>query len=269
MVSAKQEQRMVKSEHGSPLLNPSTSLELLNGQLPPLDLSNLSGNYDFAQHLDGFSAPSDQEQPLFSAGLSSASIDWSHYDGLDFNNDNFGASSYSQAPSFTGFDFSGIDHPALTATSTSGEISEVEDFVPLGGDAGSNGTNSLGNQYGSEFDASDFGGEIDGYRLSTASSYIGLPQSQMLAANIDGLDMDAFLKGVTNGYGSNHGLPNPNYNDDGKNGQTISPFDDVVNFQLLSAEDDNDAFWMNSFPSNGIAINPPRNDMPDENIWAQ
>jgi len=246
-------------------MNPSTSLELLNGQLPPLDLSNLSGGYNYSQQLDGFSAPSDQEQPLFSAGLSSASIDWSHYDGLDFNNDNFATSSYSQAPSFTGFDFSGIDQPALTATSTSGEISEVEDFVPAGGQP-----NGLNNQYGSEFDNSEFGGEIDGYRLSSASSYIEMPQTRMLdGSTIEALDMDAFLKGVANGYSSNHGLPNvPSYAEDGKIGQTPSPFDDAVNFQLISSEDENDAFWMNNFSYNSITLNG-RNELPEENVWAQ
>lgn len=267
MVSAQQEQRKVKSENGSPVINPATSLDILNGQLPPLDLSNLSGSYNYSQQLDGFSAPSDQEQPLFSAGLSSASIDWSHYDGLDFNNDNFATSSYSQAPSFTGFDFSSIDQPALTATSTSGEISEVEDFVPAG-----NQQSGLSNQYGSEFDASDFGGEIDGYRLSNTSSYIGMPQTQMLTGNtIEGLDMDAFLKGVANGYSrSSDGLPNlPNYAEDGKIGQMPSLYDDAVNLQLLSAEDENDAFWMNNFPYSNMTISHGRNELSEEHVWAQ
>jgi hypothetical protein len=241
-------------------------LELLNGQLPPLDLSSLSSSYDYSQTLDGFSALSEHEQPLFSAGLSSASIDWSHYDGLEFNDGNFGASSYSQAASFTGFDFSNIDHPALTATSTSGEVSEVEDFVPVS-DATENQTNMLNNQYGSEFDASDFGGEIDGYRLSTASSYVGLPQSQMLAgSNNQPLDIDAFLKGVDS-YGSNHGLQLSGYADAGKIGQTPSPYDDPAVFQMLSGDDE--AFWMNSFPPNSLTLNQGRNDLPEENIWAQ
>ena len=127
MVSAQQEQRMVKSEHGSPAQCPNTNVEQLNGLLPPLDLSNMT-DYNFMQNFDGLSGVQDQEQPLFSAGLSAASIDWSHYDGLGFNSngDDFAPSSYSQAPSFTGFDFTNVDQPALTTTSTSGEISEVE-----------------------------------------------------------------------------------------------------------------------------------------------
>jgi len=267
MVSAQQEQRMVKSEHGSPLLSSTSNLEQLNGLLPPLDLSSIPGDYNFLQNLDGFQGIPDPEQPLFSAGLSSASIDWSHYDGLDFNSDNFAASSYSQAPSFTGFDFSSIDQPALTTTSTSGEISEVEDFGPVG-DTSARPTLLNNQQYGSDFDTSDFGGEIDGYRLSTASSYIGLPQAQMLASNnVEAIDMDSFLKGtpISNGYvGSNHGLPTASFAENGK-----TQFDENSNYQLLSADEENETFWMNDFASNNIPVGTGRNDLTDDNVWAQ
>jgi hypothetical protein len=268
MVSAQQEQRKVKSEHGSPLLSPSSTLDQLNGLLPPLDFSNISGDCNFMQNLDGFSSIPDHEQPMFSAGLSSASIDWSHYDGLDFNNENFAASSYSQAPSFTGFDFSSIDQPALTTTSTSGEISEVEDF----GLGDTNGTRPalLTNQYGSDFDNSDFGGDIEGYRLSAASSYIGLPQAQMLASNnVEDLDVDAFLKGIpttNSGYSVHHGLPTSTYSETTKMMQSSPPFDEAA-FQLLSAEDESDSFWMNNFAIN--TNNNGRNELIEENVWAQ
>jgi hypothetical protein len=260
MVSAQQEQRMVKSEHGSPISSPTSNLDQLNGLLPPLDLSNMPSDFDF------YSTMPDPEQPLFSAGLSGTSIDWSHYDGLDFNNDSFAASSYSQAPSFTGFDFSSMDQPALTTTSTSGEISEVEDFGPIS-DNGAAGPTLL-NQYGSDFDASDMGGDIDGYHLSTASSYIGIPQAQLLTSNnLEDLDMDTFLKrsSTSNEY-SNHGLP-VSFAEDGKSGPT-SPFNDTHTFHL-STEDVNDAFWMNDFTSNSIVINNGRNEMLEDNVWAQ
>jgi hypothetical protein len=266
MVSAQQEQRMAKSEHGSPFLSPTSNFDQLNGLLPPLDFSNIPGDFNFTQNLDGFSSIPDNEPPMFSAGLSSASIDWSHYDGLDFNNENFAASSYSQAPSFTGFDFSSIDQPALTTTSTSGEISEVEDFVtPLSDSSGTRPT-LINNQYGSEFDNSDFGGDIDGYRLSTASSYIGMPQVQLLANNnIDSLDMDSFLKGVqTAGFHSNNGLPTSNYENTSKQGPTSSPYDDK-SFQLVDT--DNDTFWMNSYASSSIPLNNQA-ELLDENAWA-
>lgn len=269
MVSAKQEQRMVKSEHGSPLFSPVSNLDQLNGQLPPLDLSSIPTDYYSMQTIDGFSSMPDPEQPMFSAGLSSTSIDWSHYDGLDFNSDNLGNSSYSQAPSFTGYDFSSIDQSALTTTSTSGEISEVEDFVSLNDKSGSRPT-LLTQQYGSDFDASEFGGDLDGYRLSTASSYIGMTQAQMLASNnLDTLDMDSFLKGATTSSAfpvSNHGLPLSNYGEESKLGQGSS-FDEGTNYQLL--DDESDSFWMGHYQPSGIALITGRNEEQEQNVWAQ
>jgi len=262
MVSARQEQRMVKSEHGSPVLASGANLDDMSNVLSPLDMSNITGDYNFLTNLDGFSALPELDQPLFSAGLSAASIDWSHYDGLDFNNDTFANPSYSQAASFTGFDFGSNDQPALTATSTSGEISEVEDFAPRSDHAVRPG---LQRRYGSDFDASDIG---DGYRLSTASSYIGLPQTQMLSSsNIDNVDIDAFLKGVaqTNFTNVNDELPNyTNFNDDSN---TKNMFDDSTNFPVLSTDDDNDAFWMSGFTSG--QLNNGRNETSDGNIWLQ
>jgi hypothetical protein len=274
MVSAQQDQRMVKSEHGSPAQGPTSNLEQLNGLLPPLDLSSIPNDYSFIQNMEKFTCVPDAEQPLFSAGLSSASIDWSHYDGLGFNNsENFAPSSYSQAPSFTGFDFTGVDQPALTTTSTSGEISEVEDFGSLN-EIGAARPSLLNHQYGSDFDNSDFGGEADAYRLSTASSYIGMPQAQMLASNdVEALDVDTFLEGVTtsSAYGgySNHGLPANTFPEDSKTSQSPSSFDDNVPFPLLSAEEENGAFWISNFQPNNIPINRAQNGVPEENVWAQ
>lgn len=266
MVSAQQEQRLVKSENGSPIMSPTSNLDQLNGFLPPLDLSHIPADFDF------YSTMPDAEQPLFSAGLSAASIDWSHYDGLDFNNDDFATSSYSQAPSFTGFDFGSMDQPALTTTSTSGEISEVEDFGPVSDKHVARP--ALLNRYGSDFENSDFGGDIDGYRLSTASTSIGLPRAQILASNnVEALDIDDFLKGIatSNGY-SSHG-PQASFADGGKNAQAQS-FDDNDNrnnnntFQL-SAEEENQAFWLNDFTSNNLAINTGRDEVQVEDLWAQ
>jgi hypothetical protein len=256
MVSAQQEQRLVKSEHGSPVVSATSNLDQLNGLLPPLDLSNLPDDYNFLQNMDGFSGFPDGDQPLFSAGLASAaSIDWSHYDGLDFNNDGFAASSYSQAASFTGgFDFSGAElQPALTTTSTSGEISEVEDFPPMNKNTGSNRPSLLNTQYGS--DISDF--DREGYRLSAASSFIGLAQAQMLSgSNVDSIDVDSYLKAdISSNDFSSHGLPVVNYDENGNA------------FPLLSAED-NDSFWFNDFPP-ALVANTLRSEPQEENLWAQ
>jgi hypothetical protein len=241
IVSAQQEQRMVKSEHGSPLMNATTTLSQLNGLLPPLDLSDIPGDFNFSDNADIFSGNLDHEQPLYSAGLSAASIDWSHYDGLDFNNDDFATSSYSQAASFTGYDFSGAElQPALTTTSTSGEISEVEDFPPCDNSTNLTRPNLLGNQYGS-----DFGGEEGGYRLSAASSYIGLPQAQMIANNNSAPDLGSFPKAEAS---SGFSLPTTSFDE---NGKAVTSFDDNDTFPVLSvmsAEEEEDSYWFSDIP---------------------
>ncbi|KAL3421978.1 copper fist DNA binding domain-containing protein [Phlyctema vagabunda] len=279
IVSAQQEQRMVKSEHGSPHLSPVSNLDQLNGQLPPLDFAAVN-DYTFFQNLDNFSAV-DSEQPIFSAGLSAASIDWSHYDGLDFNNDNFATSTYSQAPSFTGFDFSSIDQPALTTTSTSGEISEVEDFgIPLNDPL--NRPTIANHRHGSDYN-SDYGGEIDKYRLSTASSFVGLPQAQMLAGNAEAFDLEEFMKASSCTPLSDNGttaLPTMNGGfvdgckpfdglsvsgsypgDMMKATHNHSSFEDST-FQLLPGEEEID--WANAFPNSAISVG----EIPIDNIWA-
>jgi hypothetical protein len=111
MVCTEREQRIVRSEPGSPLMSPSNS-DYLNGPLPPLDLSATLEDYNFLQNLDSFSTSLDNEQSLFSALLSSTSIDWSHYDFLDVNNCNFAAPRAKplHPPG------SSIDQPTLTTT---------------------------------------------------------------------------------------------------------------------------------------------------------
>lgn len=121
-----QDRCMSNSETASPLLTAVSSVPHSNPQLPPLDLSNVNGwasgsfmpdNYDFFSNMD------EHQQPMFSAGLSQPDVDWSHI-GLDFASKNLGTfapSSYSQAQSFAGFE----QPPTLT----SGEVSEVDDFI--------------------------------------------------------------------------------------------------------------------------------------------
>ncbi|PQE25444.1 copper fist dna binding domain protein [Rutstroemia sp. NJR-2017a BBW] len=274
IVSAQQEQRMVKSEHASPLLNSTTTLDQLNGQLPPLDLSNLPTDYNNFYAFDAYGgAVPELEQPMFSAGMSAASIDWSLYDGLDFNNDNFAASSYSQAASFNGFDFSSIDQPALTTTSTSGEISEVEDFCGVTDNVPSLSNLANGNQYGSDIDTSEFGGDVDSYRLSTASSYIGVPQMQMLASNeIDVLGMDDFMKGAPTGFlppaPPAESMTMPTYAPDMKNSQPLC-FDNDTNFPLPVTENTTESFWINDFTAANIIGGNTENRKRGSNIWIQ
>lgn len=130
-VNQAQDQRLTKSETASPLMTGSSSIAVSNTSLPPLDLSAVqnwpstsfpTGAFDMFGNID------ELEQPMVSAGLSATSVDWGQY-GLDFGSKdmgNFAPSSYSQAPSFGGFD--------QPSTLTSGEVSEVEDFAPTAND---------------------------------------------------------------------------------------------------------------------------------------
>jgi hypothetical protein len=125
-------QRRVKSEAASPSMT-SSSFAQLNGQLPPLDLSGIKYTPYVPNSADFFGALSDHEQPMFSAGLSAGSVDWSNFDGLGLasKTDDFAPSSYSQPQSYGGLDFAGSEVlPTMTTTtSISGEVSEVEDFL--------------------------------------------------------------------------------------------------------------------------------------------
>ncbi|KAK7428342.1 hypothetical protein QQZ08_005099 [Neonectria magnoliae] len=183
--SSTREPRRVKSETASPLMSGNPGFQNLNSNLPPLDLSGIEyppymANSTFDLFGSGFNSETDG--PMYSAGLSAASVDWSHYDLSDMKGESFTPSSYSQAgaQSFNGlFDFGSgseqLPHLANT-TSTSGEVSEVEDFMP-GGDA-------------------DFDG-LDGF--GTTSAF--LRQNNMMASSTDltSIDYDSFYKGPDTG----------------------------------------------------------------------
>lgn len=139
-------QRRVKSEAASPLV--AATGFAMGGAVPPLDLSGIeypaynvaNGSFD----LFGNDFSPDHDGPMYSAGLSAASVDWSHYDLHDAKRaGQFTPSSYSQAGThaFSGFDFgSGSEQlPHLVnTTSTSGDVSEVEDYIS-GADGDFNG----------------------------------------------------------------------------------------------------------------------------------
>jgi hypothetical protein len=258
IVSARQEQRKIKSEHGSPVMGPS-SLEQLNTQLPPLDFSSVESFPDFGFSLsyDNYGILQDIDQPIFSAGLSATSIDWSHYDGLDFNNDSFAAPAFSQAASYNGFEYGSVEHPALTTTSTSGEISEVEDaglYMDIG-----NSRLAQTTKYGSDYNSET--GENELYRLPTDSSYPSV-QSQMLSTPVTSLDLDELLKNAaTNPFlDANHGLP-MSFPD---SKYLPSAFD--APFPLPT---DDDTSWMTPYISTQPAHQPTVAEPHDQRVWDQ
>lgn len=192
-------QRRVKSEHGSPESAPVPALEQINTQIPPLDLASF-GPYGTSAatdsplksmvfqdpYQDNWLTSPDTDGSMTSGAFNAPPVDWSSFPlcspGM--------SATLDQAPSYASFDFNGVrdPRPSGMAASSSGEISEVDDFGPLPSlGASSNDLHDLH----SVSDSSD----IDHYRISSASSLIGLPQAQLLSSNnLESINIDDFLK---------------------------------------------------------------------------
>ncbi|KAI1101266.1 hypothetical protein F4804DRAFT_347785 [Jackrogersella minutella] len=180
--SPDRESRTAKSAQASPSIDGASSFAHLNGQLPPLDLSGIRyQDYSSSTASSSFDlfggASADYEPPMFSAGLSAGSVDWTQYDGLELKGDSgLTPSSYDQAQSYLGLDFGGSTEPTLT--SNSGDVSETEDFA-------------------SAFSESQF----DGFRGSYLGGGGAMSQSSSMLASAAGndlgnIDFDQF-KGTT------------------------------------------------------------------------
>ncbi len=217
--SSNQSQRRVRSEATSPLMTGASSFAQLNGQLPPLDLSSIKYPPYVPNSADFFGSISDHDQPMFSAGLSAASVDWSHYDGLDFASKatDFAPSNYSQPQSYGGYDFTGSEQmPTLTTnTSTSGEVSEAEDLL----------SNSL-----DDFDANFPNG---------ASAGFGLGHGLLGSTDLTSLEFDdyRFLKD------GNKYLPTPS----SLAGEESTMIASGAGYGGFPSLEDDPAFWMNDY----------------------
>ncbi|EPS33907.1 hypothetical protein PDE_08869 [Penicillium oxalicum 114-2] len=128
-----------------------------------------------------FSAP-DSDLSLGQTGTGAPSVDWSSFPLYS----DMAAASSTQTPSYASFDYpcpSGLPPP-----SSSGDISEVDEFGPL--PALGHASNDMHDRH-SISEASD----MDHLRLSSASSLVGLPQAQLLSSNdLGSINIDDFLK---------------------------------------------------------------------------
>jgi hypothetical protein len=217
--------RRVKSEHGSPTMNALPMPR--DNHIPPISIPPYDPNaYSYSPFSGGspastgsnpwdggfpeqfpdnyfvsYEMATEMGSPVPPVGLGTdpADIDWSTYNlpngfgnGADYRLAN-GAAIPSQPPSYASFDrFSHFSHPGLT--SSSGDISEVEDYVPV-----AEPTSLRDSSLDALNDFSSVGGdeltEPETFRLSSASSYIGMPQARMLASeNPDDLDIDEYMK---------------------------------------------------------------------------
>ena len=135
ITSVPREERLVRSEHGSPGMSPM-QFDPFN-QLPQLDLSYAAFNTSMtsspvaddygSQSYNNFEpfVPQNDEQAPLSAALSMPPFDWSAMD-LPLASGNF-SSEYSQPPSYASFE-QGFHRPGLTPSS-SGEASEADEFI--------------------------------------------------------------------------------------------------------------------------------------------
>lgn len=238
---AAQAQRRVKSEAASPLMAPSSSFTQLNGQLPPLDLSGIKYTPYVPNSADFFGALSDHEQPMFSAGLSAASVDWNNFDGLGLgsNADDFAPSSYSQAPSYSGLDFAGSEQlPTMTTTtSTSGEVSEVEDFLPATLD------------------------DFDSFQNAVPANTFGLENVNAgLLGSADSTGVD-FEYSLMKKAGSKF-LPTPSSMAGGEDPTLLTS--SAPGFSGFAPLEDESAFWMNEYGSGlpNLTDSPTESNMP-------
>ena len=216
-----QAQRKSRSEAASPLMTGASSFAHLNGQLPPLDLSGIKYPPYVPNSADFFGSISDYEPPMFSAG-----VDWSHYEGLDFasKSTDFAPSSYSQPQSYGGYDFGGSEQlPTLaTTTSTSGEVSEVEDFLPNtleDFDSGfrNNSGFSLSNMHIGMLGSTDLSGlDFEDFKVKASNKFLPTPslagdEPGLLtgtSSGFPGYPLDEEPAFWMNDYGLDHGLPN-------------------------------------------------------------
>lgn len=263
--SAQQEVRRVRSEHGSP--EPGVfRYGDLNGDLPPLNLpypaySNsfdgtspppletygyqTSGGFDKYYNTPDYTAP--DEEPMLSAGLAMPPVDWSV---LNLPRENGGMpAAYSQPPSYASFDHSNIGQPGLT-TSSSEDISDSGDYI-----------SSILRQTQTVSTPSEI--SSNPYRLSTASSYMSMPQTAALPnMNADTLDIDAFLDNARNSTASPVSFEGSNINEPGdperfiKHGITVQdaqklahpanqlpPTQAMGELSLPTPSDENDPLW--------------------------
>ena len=205
--------RQARSEHNSPLLAPTSNpgLPPFQIEIPPLNpgaysyspFDAQSPSIQTGQHLpetipDNWFITHDEAHNNGPPSVPElAYIDWTKY-GFGTNLDNqasmrsiYGSltpTMNSQMPSYT----ASMEHlNQLTGSgfnTSSGEVSEVEDlpntpFRPSNLRTISHASN----------DISSNGGDDESHRLSSTSSYFGTPATNMLASNLEDLDIDKFI----------------------------------------------------------------------------
>jgi hypothetical protein len=196
------EERMVRSEHGSPGMMPTRG-ELLN-DLPQLDMSYGSGmntsltaspipedfNSGSFPQFESYVSSADDQAPLSSA-LSAEPVDWN---SMGLSLDNTFSQQFPQPPSYASFDQGPTSHPGLTTASSSGDVSEVEDVMSL---------HSPLPRQGSPYNFMDDASAMGAFNMSTESLHSMTPPPMFPTSAMNNLSMEPFT------YGSASASPVP------------------------------------------------------------
>ncbi|KAJ5923292.1 hypothetical protein N7454_008537 [Penicillium verhagenii] len=158
-------------------------LEQIITSAPRLSTSRHSHHQYQDQYQEQYFTSPDSEFPLGSAGTGAPSVDWSSFPLYS----DVPTTTSTQAPSYASYDYN--SYPSgLPPPSSSGDISEVDEFGPLPA-LGHTG-NDIHDLH-SVSEASD----MDHLRISSASSLVGLPQARLLSSNdLESINIDDFLK---------------------------------------------------------------------------
>jgi hypothetical protein len=125
-------------------------------------------------------------------GDSNPEVDWSKYNFATDNIYNTNNNLNSHPPSYGSHDhYSHLSHPGLT--SSSGDVSvEGDDYTSISRPTTFRDNSQLSNDI---TDHEDTTSNSEAYRLSTASSYTGTPQAQLLACNnLQSMNIDDYIK---------------------------------------------------------------------------
>jgi hypothetical protein len=219
VTSAPQPLRQVKSEHGSPELSAADAFDPSTGALviPRLDPNAYSyspfenttpplgqvgpQDYQFPEQFPDTWFMSFEQAQTYEPGLNTAGtgdsqgeVDWSKYNFATDNIYNTNTNLNSHPPSYGSHDpYNHLSHPGLT--SSSGEVSEGDDYTSVSRPTTYRDNSQLSNEIGSVADHDDTASNSEAYRLSTSSSYTGTPQAQILAGgNLHSLNIDDYIK---------------------------------------------------------------------------
>lgn len=192
-----------------------TSVPPVDTSFPSFPTADTSPSATMAlqdSYSDPFFASPDTDLQLGSAGFSAPSVDWSSF---PLYSSDVRPPTSTQTPSYASFDYNSV-HPTMPPPSSSGDISEVDEYGPVPG---------LGNS-SSDLQSVAEDPEMDQYRVSSASSFAGMPQAQLLASeNLESIDIDDFLKSANQSTAAiEHQLQANNMSTEPKSRQGQSPY---------------------------------------------